>query len=173
MLTLATSISYSLFTACFIFGLLALISVINTSVLLSSIFFIAASVVSGCFIIAYWSNFVFLGADLLGYFGFLFFLNVFGRLNITEVRTFFLRVVRVPFSTAFLAFRAADFALVVDAILTYYINYSLFFKLTSCRLCCLICFRLGRHVLVAQRKNAHAQHVLFQTDGRQFLYGRL
>ena len=113
--TLATSISYSLLTACFILGLLALISAINTSVLLSSIFFIAASVVSGCFMIAYWSNLFFLGADLLGYFGFLFFLNVFGRLNTTEVRTFFLSVVRVPFSTAFLAFKAADFALVVDA----------------------------------------------------------
>ena len=76
----------------------------------------AASVVRGCLIIAYWSSLFCLGADLLGYFGFLFFLSVFGRLNITEVRTFFFVVVCVPFCTAFLALTAVAFALVLTAI---------------------------------------------------------
>lgn len=51
--TFATSISYSFLTACLTCGLLALTSTMKTSVLLSSIFFIADSVVKGCLIIAY------------------------------------------------------------------------------------------------------------------------
>ena len=52
VLTLEASISYNFFTEALICGLLALTSTINTSVLLSSIFFIADSVVKGCLIIA-------------------------------------------------------------------------------------------------------------------------
>ena len=52
VLTLEASISYNFFTEALICGLLALTSTINTSVLLSSIFFMADSVVKGCFIIA-------------------------------------------------------------------------------------------------------------------------
>ena len=48
VLTFDTSISYSFLTACFICGLFALRLTTNTSVLLSSIFFIADSVVRGC-----------------------------------------------------------------------------------------------------------------------------
>lgn len=52
VLTLEASISYNFFTEALICGLLALTSTINTSVLLSSIFFMADSVVKGCLIIA-------------------------------------------------------------------------------------------------------------------------
>lgn len=47
VLTFATSISYSFLTACLIWCLFALTSTMNTSVLLSSIFFMADSVVNG------------------------------------------------------------------------------------------------------------------------------
>ena len=47
VLTLATSISYSFFTAARTWCLLAQVCTMNTNVLLSSIFFIAASVVNG------------------------------------------------------------------------------------------------------------------------------
>lgn len=52
VLTLEASISYNFFTEALICGLLALTSTINTSVLLSSIFFMADSVVKGCLIMA-------------------------------------------------------------------------------------------------------------------------
>lgn len=47
VLTFATSISYNFLTACLIWCLFALTSTMNTSVLLSSIFFMADSVVKG------------------------------------------------------------------------------------------------------------------------------
>lgn len=56
VLTLATSMSYSFLTACLIWCLLALTSTMNTSVLLSSIFFMADSVVKGNLMMAQWSN---------------------------------------------------------------------------------------------------------------------
>lgn len=52
VLTLATSMSYSFFTACLIWCLFALTSTMKTRVLLSSIFFIADSVVKGNLIMA-------------------------------------------------------------------------------------------------------------------------
>ena len=57
VLTLATSMSYNCLTACLICGLLARTFTMNTSVLLSSIFFIADSVVRGFLIIEYLSSF--------------------------------------------------------------------------------------------------------------------
>ena len=50
--TFATSMSYNLLTAALIFGLVARVSHTNTKVLLSSIFFMADSVVKGYLIIA-------------------------------------------------------------------------------------------------------------------------
>ena len=68
-LTLATSMSYILLTAILILGLLAFKSTINTSVLLSSIFFIADSVVRGYLMIAQWSSLFTAGMDFRGYLG--------------------------------------------------------------------------------------------------------
>ena len=56
VLTLATSMLYNFLTACLIIGLFARLSTIKTKVLLSSIFFMADSVVRGYLIKAYWSN---------------------------------------------------------------------------------------------------------------------
>jgi len=56
VLTLETWMLYNLLTAILIWGLLARLSTINTNVLLSSIFFIADSVVSGYLIILNWSK---------------------------------------------------------------------------------------------------------------------
>ena len=52
VLTLEASMSYSFFTDALIWGLLALTSTMNTRVLLSSIFFMADSVVKGCLMMA-------------------------------------------------------------------------------------------------------------------------
>ena len=111
VLTFAISMSYNFFTASFICGLLALISTIKTSVLLSSIFFIADSVVRGCLTMANWSSLFILGADLFGNIGFLASLSVFGRWKCTDVRIFFFCLACGPFRTAFLAFKAEALAL--------------------------------------------------------------
>lgn len=56
VLTLATSMSYNFLTAILIIGLLARLSTMKTRVLLSSIFFMADSVVRGYLIRQYWSS---------------------------------------------------------------------------------------------------------------------
>jgi len=56
VLTLETWMLYNLLTAILICGLLARLSTMKTNVLLSSIFFIADSVVSGYLIILNWSK---------------------------------------------------------------------------------------------------------------------
>ena len=106
VLTLETSISYSFLTAALIWGLFARMSTINTRVLLSSIFFMADSVVRGCLMMAKWSSLLILGADRRGYFGFRVRLRVLGRWNCTDVRTFLFAVLWTPLSTDFLAFCA-------------------------------------------------------------------
>ena len=68
---MATSTSYIFLTAALIFGLLALISTMKTRVLLSSIFFMADSVVNGCLMVENWSSLGAAADDLVGHFGFL------------------------------------------------------------------------------------------------------
>ena len=113
VLTLATSTSYNFFTAPLIFGLFARTSTINTSVLLSSIFFIADSVVSGCLMIVNWSSLFVRGIDTRGYFGCRGNFSVFGRWNWTDVRTFRFAVDFTPLRTAFLALLAVFFSAVL------------------------------------------------------------
>lgn len=79
LLTFETSILYSFLTALRICGLLAFISTTKTKVFVSSIFFIADSVVKGCFIIAYTSILFRFGTDFRGYFGARASFNVLGR----------------------------------------------------------------------------------------------
>ena len=110
VLTLATSTSYNFLTAPLIFGLLARTSTINTRVLLSSIFFIADSVVSGCLMIANWSSLFVRGIDTRGYFGCRGNFKVLGRWNCTDVRTFRFAVDFTPLRTAFLALFAVFFS---------------------------------------------------------------
>ena len=98
--------SYNFLTADLIWCLLAFKLVIKTKVLLSSIFFIADSVVKGCLIIL-WASIRFLEAtDFLGYLGFLAGLKVFGLLKWTEVRTFLTLVPWVPLTIFFWTFWA-------------------------------------------------------------------
>lgn len=80
--------SYIFFTASFIFFLSALRSTMKTRVLLSSIFFIADSVVRGYLRMAYWSSLFLPGALTRGYLGFLSFFKVLGRWNVTFVLIF-------------------------------------------------------------------------------------
>jgi hypothetical protein len=79
VLTFFAWMSYIFLTAALIFFLSALRSTMKTRVLLSSIFFIADSVVRGYFRIWYWSSLFLPGALTLRYFGSLGFLKVFGR----------------------------------------------------------------------------------------------
>jgi hypothetical protein len=79
VLTFFAWMSYIFLTAALIFFLSALRSTMKTRVLLSSIFFIADSVVRGYFRIWYWSSLFLPGALTLGYFGSLGFFSVFGR----------------------------------------------------------------------------------------------
>ena len=127
VLTLATVISYSFLTASFTWLLLALLSTINTKVLLSSIFFIADSVVRGYLTILNWSNLYnrnewenkihFYNFNhkthsglfewlFLGYLGFLARQRVFGLLKWTLVLIFRLLLSWTPLATALLAFKA-------------------------------------------------------------------
>lgn len=69
-ITLATSMLYSFLTALLIWCLLAFTSTMNTSVFVSSIFFIADSVVSGFLMMVKASSLFRLGTAFRGYFGF-------------------------------------------------------------------------------------------------------
>merc|ERR1719174_731277 len=92
--------------------LLAKVSTRNTNVLISSIFFIADSVVKGHLIMEYLSILFLLATDLTGHFGFRRIFRVFGRRKCTLVRTFFtLRETEDFTALATLpAFLAADFS---------------------------------------------------------------
>jgi hypothetical protein len=79
VLTFFAWMSYIFLTAALIFFLSALRSTMKTRVLLSSIFFIADSVVRGYFRVWYWSSLFLPGALTLGYLGSLGFFRVFGR----------------------------------------------------------------------------------------------
>merc|ERR1712194_516180 len=87
--TLAHFTSYNCFTASLIWGLLALMSTKKTRVLISSIFFIADSVVTGHWMILYLSIRFILFTDFLGYLGSRGLTNVLGLKKCTFVRTFF------------------------------------------------------------------------------------
>ena len=106
MLTLATSVSQSFFTAYLIWCLLALTSTVNTSVLLSSVFFMADSVVRGNLMVAQWSSFFLLEVLFRGYVCCLLSRSVLGRRKVGDVRIFFFLWLCMPFNTAFLAFKA-------------------------------------------------------------------
>merc|ERR1711917_204387 len=108
VLTLATSTSYIFLTAALIFGLFALISTMKTRVLLSSIFFMADSVVNGCLIVENWSSLGEAADDLVGHFGFLANLRVFGLLKWTEVLIFFFLKLFLPLRAALAAVLALD-----------------------------------------------------------------
>ena len=82
VLTFAVLISYMRRTASVIWRLLARVSTMKTSVLLSSIFFMADSVVSGYLRIAYWSSGLTLGTDLREYLGLRSSRSVFGLWNL-------------------------------------------------------------------------------------------
>ena len=69
VLIFTQSTSYSVFSAPLICRLLALTSQMKTSVLFSSIFFIALSVLSGWMSTLWWSSRVSWGTDLRGYLG--------------------------------------------------------------------------------------------------------
>merc|ERR1719436_124248 len=88
VLTFAHFTSYSAWTASLILGLVALMSTMNTKVLISSIFFIADPVVTGYWMIRYLSILSRVSVDFLGYFGSRGFFKVFGRKKCTLVRTF-------------------------------------------------------------------------------------
>merc|ERR1712194_474877 len=87
--TFAHFTSYRARTASLIWGLLALMSTRNTRVLISSIFFIADSVVTGHWMILYLSILFMRFTDFLGYLGSLGLTRVFGLKKCTFVRTFF------------------------------------------------------------------------------------
>merc|ERR1719191_722796 len=78
VLTFAHCTSYIDFTASFIFCFVARMSTRNTRVLISSIFFIADSVVSGLLMIANLSNLSKRLTDFEGYFGSRFLMSVLG-----------------------------------------------------------------------------------------------
>merc|ERR1719221_163088 len=87
--TFAHLTSYICRTASLMFNFVALMSTKKTRVLISSIFFMADSVVTGHWMILYLSLRSRLSTDRLGYFGALFEIRVFGRKKCTLVRTFF------------------------------------------------------------------------------------
>merc|ERR1719444_732959 len=88
VLTFAHLTSYIWRTASLMFSLVALMSTKKTSVLISSIFFMADSVVTGHWMILYLSLRSRLSTDRRGYFGSRFLIRVFGRKKCTLVRTF-------------------------------------------------------------------------------------
>merc|ERR1719444_550522 len=85
--TLAHLTSYIWRTASLMFSLLALMSTKKTRVLISSIFFMADSVVTGHWMMRYLSFLSRLATDLMGYLGSRFLVRVFGRKKCTFVRT--------------------------------------------------------------------------------------
>merc|ERR1719507_1706219 len=86
--TFAAFTSYMACTASLMLILVAFTSTINTNVLISSIFFIADSVVTGYLMMRYLSILARLSTDFLGYFGSRFRFRVFGRKKCTLVLTF-------------------------------------------------------------------------------------
>merc|ERR1712159_193851 len=102
VLTLAVLISYMRRTASVICRLVARTSTMKTRVLLSSIFFMADSVVSGYFRMQYWSSLLVLGIDLRGYLGSRALMRVFGLWKVALRRTLVVRF-WVPFLMAFAA----------------------------------------------------------------------
>ena len=88
VLTLAVLISYMRRTASVIWRLFARVSTMKTSVLLSSIFFIADSVVSGYLRMANESSGLTFGTDLREYFGVRSSRRVFGLWNLQLYRCF-------------------------------------------------------------------------------------
>merc|ERR1711935_226404 len=88
VLTLAVLISYMRRTASVIWRLFARVSTMKTRVLLSSIFFIADSVVSGYLRMAYESSGLTFGTDLREYFGVRSSRRVFGLWNLQLYRCF-------------------------------------------------------------------------------------
>merc|ERR1719254_214591 len=98
--TFAHFTSYNSFTASLIRTFVALMSTKNTSVLISSIFFMADSVVTGHWMMRYLSIRSRVSTDFIGYFGSRFLIKVFGLKKCTLVRVFFTFLVTAPF-TAF------------------------------------------------------------------------
>jgi len=78
----------------------------KTRVLLSSIFFIADSVVSGYFRIWYWSSLLTRGTERREYLGSRCSTSVFGRWNLVDLRIFLDLLDLVPVASAFAAFLA-------------------------------------------------------------------
>merc|ERR1719436_2210022 len=107
--TLAHCTSYIARTASLIFSLVALMSTRKTSVLISSIFFIADSVVTGHWMTRYLSILSRRSTDLRGYFGSRFLMRVLGRKKWTLVRFFEVFLVTTCFTAlaVLLAFLAA------------------------------------------------------------------
>merc|ERR1719446_654829 len=87
VLTFAHWTSYIAFTASLIFSLVARMSTRKTKVLISSIFFMADSVVRGHFMIAYLSILFRRCTDFRGYFGSRLLMSVLGKKKCTFVRT--------------------------------------------------------------------------------------
>merc|ERR1711935_239059 len=106
VLTLAVLISYMRRTASVICRLFARVSTMKTRVLLSSIFFIADSVVSGDFRIWYWSSLLTRGTERREYLGSRCSTSVFGRWNLVDLRIFLDLLDLVPVASAFAAFLA-------------------------------------------------------------------
>merc|ERR1719383_671779 len=88
--------------------LLARTSVMKTSVLISSIFFIADSVVSGYLMVRYLSNLTSFGTDLFGALGLRGVMRVFGRKKCTFVRTFLAFFVTPPLTPAAVFFALTE-----------------------------------------------------------------
>merc|ERR1719392_253198 len=84
--TLAHFTSYICLTASLILSLVALMSTRNTRVLISSIFFMADSVVTGHWMMRYLSILSRLSTDFRAYFGVRFLMSVLGRKKCTLVR---------------------------------------------------------------------------------------
>lgn len=103
VLIFSASTSYSFLMAALICLLLAARFTIKTSVLISSIFFMADSVLRGKRIVLKASIRGAWGIDFLGYLGLRANCNVLGRWKLTEVRTFLILFPLVPLRAAFLA----------------------------------------------------------------------
>merc|ERR1719336_2233778 len=106
--TFADFTSYMAWTASLMLILLDFTSTMKTKVLISSIFFIALSVVTGYWMMRYLSILQRPSTDFLGYFGSRFCFNVFGRKKCTLVLTF--RCFRATEPLTALATLAAFFA---------------------------------------------------------------
>lgn len=106
VLTFLVCMSYIFLTAALIFFLSARMSTMKTRVLLSSIFFIALSVVNGYLSIWKWSSLHLPGALMRGYLGFLGLDKVFGLWNVTDVRIFLIFFADNPAFTALAVFKA-------------------------------------------------------------------